>query len=68
MCDFDFLCVVVDSALRERLNKIMDLDYFTTLLEMKASMEVVVGREVKIRERREIREKRYDFGIYYFIM
>ena len=68
MCDFDFLCVVVDSALRERLNKIMDLDYFTTLLEMKASMEVVVGREVKIRERREIRENRYDFGIYYFIM
>ena len=46
----------------------MALDYFTTLPEMKASMEVVVGREVKIRERREIRENRYDFGIYYFIM
>ena len=46
----------------------MDLDYFTTLLEMKASMEVVVGREVKIREMREMRENRYDFGIYYFIM
>ena len=62
------MCVVVDSALRERLNKIMALDYFTTLPEMKASMEVVVGREVKIRERREMRENRYDFGIYYFIM
>lgn len=68
MCEFDFLCVVVDSALGERLNKIMALDYFTTLLEMKASMEVVVGREVKIRERIEMRENRYDFGIYYFIM
>ena len=68
MCDFDVLCVVVDSALRERLNKIMASDYFTTLPEMKASMEVVVGREVKIRERREMRENRYDFVIYYFIV
>ena len=57
MCDFDFLCVVVDSALRERLNKIMALDYFTTSPEMKASVEVAAGREVKIRERREMREK-----------
>ena len=64
MCDFDFLCVVVDSALRERLNKIMALDYFTTLSKMKAPVEVAVGREVKIRERREMKENRYDFGIY----
>ena len=67
MCDFDFLCVV-DSALRERLNKIMDSDYFTTSPEMKAPVEVAVGREVKIRERREMGENRYDFGIYYFIV
>ena len=58
MCDFDFLCVVVDSALRERLNKIMASDYFTTLPKMKAPVEVAAGRKVKIRERREMREKR----------
>ena len=58
MCDFDFLCVVVDSALRERLNKIMASDYFTTSPKMKAPVEVVAEREVKIRERREMREKR----------
>ena len=58
MCDFDFLCVVVDLALRERLNKIMASDYFTTSPKMKAPVEVAAGREVKIRERREMREKR----------
>ena len=58
MCDFDFLCVVVDSALRERLNKIMASDYFTTSPKMKAPVEVAAEREVKIRERREMREKR----------
>ena len=58
MCDFDFLCVVVDSALRERLNKIMASDYFTTSPEIKTPVEVAAGREVKIRERREMREKR----------
>ena len=26
------------------------------------------GREIKIRERRERRENRYGFGIYYFIV
>ena len=57
MCDFDFLCVVVDSALRERLNKIMASDYFTTSPKMKAPVEVAAEREVKIRERREMREK-----------
>ena len=62
------MCVVVDSALRERLNKIMASDYFTTLPEMKALVEVAAGREVKIRERREMGENRYDFGIYYFIV
>ena len=62
------LCVVVDSALRERLNKIMASDYFTTLPEMKALVEVADRRELKIRERREIGEKRYNFGIYYFFM
>ena len=66
MCDFDSLCVVVDSALRERLNKIMALDYFTTSPEMKAPVEIATGREVKIRERREMGENRYNFGIYYF--
>ena len=55
MCDFDFLCVVVDSALRERLNKIMASDYFTTSPKMKAPVEVAVEREVKIREMREKR-------------
>ena len=58
MCDFDFLCVVVDSALRERLNKIMASDYFTTSPKVKAPVEVAAEREVKIRERREMREKR----------
>ena len=58
MCDFDFLCVVVDSALRERLKKVMASDYFTTSPKMKAPVEVVAEREVKIRERREMREKR----------
>ena len=58
MCDFDFLCVVVDSALRERLNKIMASDYFTTSPKMKAPVEVAAGREVKIRERREERDER----------
>ena len=57
MCDFDFLCVVVDSALRERLNKIMASDYFTTSPKVKAPVEVAAEREVKIRERREMREK-----------
>ena len=68
MCDFDFLCVVVDLELRERLNKIMASDYFTTSLEMKALVEVVTRRKVKIRERREMGKNRYDFGIYYFIV
>ena len=60
------LCVVVDSALRERLNKIMASDYFTTLPEMKAPAEVADRRELKIRERREMGDNRYNFGIYYF--
>ena len=68
MCVILSLCVVVDSALRERLNKIMASDYFNTLPEMKAPVEVAVGREVKIRERREMGDNRYDFGIYYFIV
>ena len=42
--------------------------YFTTSREMKASAKVVDRRELKIRERREMWEKRYSFGIYYFIM
>ena len=67
MCDFDFLCVVLDLALRERLNKIMASDYFTTSAKMKALVEVVAGSKVKIRERREMGDNRYDFGIYYFI-
>ena len=46
----------------------MASDYFTTSLEMKALVEVAAGREVKIKERREIGENRYDFGIYYFIV
>ena len=46
----------------------MASDYFTTLPEMKALVEVAAGREVKIRERREMGENRYDFGIYYFIV
>ena len=59
VCDFDFFGgVVVDSALRERLNKIMASDYFTTSPKMKAPVEVAAEREVKIRERREMREKR----------
>ena len=66
MCDFDVLCVVVDSALRERLNKIMASDYFTTSPKMKAPVEIAAGREVKIRERREMGENIYNFGIYYF--
>ena len=68
MCVILSLCVVVDLALRERLNKIMASDYFTTALEMKALVEVVDRRELKIRERREMGEKRYNFEIYYFIM
>ena len=68
MCDFDFLCAVLDLALKERLNKIMASNYFTTSPEMKALVEVVAGREVKIRERREMGDNRYDFGIYYFIV
>ena len=35
---------------------------------MKALVEVVAGREVKIRDRREMGKNRYDFGIYYFIV
>ena len=66
MCDFDVLCVVVDSTLRERLNKIMASDYFTTSLEMKAPVEIAARRKVKIRERREMGDNRYNFGIYYF--
>ena len=62
------LCFVVDLALRERLNKIMTSDYFTTALEMKALVEVVDRRELKIRERREMGKKIYNFEIYYFIM
>ena len=58
MCDFDFLCVVLDLALRERLNKIMASDYFTTSAKMKALVEVVAGRKVKIRERREMGDGR----------
>ena len=54
MCVILSLCVVVDLALRERLNKIMASDYFTTSPEMKASAEVVDRRELKIRERREM--------------
>ena len=68
MCDFDLLCVVVDSVFRKRLNKIMASDYFTTSPQMKAPVEVAARREVKIRERREMGENRYDFGIYYFIV
>ena len=45
---FWFFCccccgVVVDSALRERLNKIMASDYFITSPEMKAPVEVAAG-------------------------
>ena len=68
MCVILSLCVVVDSALSERLNKIMASDYFTTSSEMKAPAEVVDRRELKIRDRREMGEKRYNFRIYYFIM
>ena len=68
MCVILSLCVVVDSALRERLNKIMASDYFNTLPEMKAPVEVADGRELKIRERREMEENRNDFGKYYFIV
>ena len=46
----------------------MASDYFTTSPEMKAPAEVADRRELKIRERREMGEKRYNFGIYYFIM
>ena len=46
----------------------MASDYFTTALEMKALVEVVDRRELKIRERREMGEKIYNFGIYYFTM
>ena len=63
-----FFCVVVDLALRERLNKIMASNYFTTSPEMKALVEVAAGREVKIRETREMGENRYGFGIYNFIV
>ena len=68
MCDFDFLCAVLDLALKERLNKIMASDYFITSAKMKALVEVVAGSKVKIRERREMGDNRYDFGIYYFIV
>ena len=43
---------------------------FTTSPEMKAQMEVADRRELKelkIKEKREMGEKRYNFGIYYFI-
>ena len=44
---FFFCCcccgLVVDSALRERLNKIMASDYFITSPEMKAPVEVAAG-------------------------
>ena len=33
---------------------------------MKASAEVADRRELKIRERREMGDDRYNFGIYYF--
>ena len=66
MCVILSLCVVVDSALSERLNKIMASDYFTTSSEMKAPAEVVDRRELKIRERKEMGKKRYNSGIYYF--
>ena len=39
-----------------------------TSSEMKAPAEVADRRELKIRERREMGEKIYNFGIYYFIM
>ena len=52
----------------ERVNKIMASGYFTTSSKMKAPVEVAAGREVKIRERREMGENRYDFGKYYFIV
>ena len=66
MCDFDVLCVVVDSALRERLNKIMASDYFTTSLEMKAPVEIAARREVKL-ERGE-RWERIDIILGYIIL
>ena len=44
------------------------LDYFTTSSEMKAPTEVTDGRELKMRERKEMGEKIYNFEIYYFIM
>ena len=40
---------------------------FTTSPEMKAPMEVADRIELKIRERREMGEKIYNFRIYYFI-
>ena len=52
----------------ERVNKIMASGYFTTSSKMKAPVEVAAGREVKIRETREMGENRYDFGKYYFIV
>ena len=52
----------------ERVNKIVASGYFTTSSEMKALVEVATRREVKIRERREMGENRYDFGKYYFIV
>ena len=62
MCVILSLCVVVDSALRERLNKIMASDYFTTSSKMKALTEVVDRRELKIRERREMVRKDIILG------
>ena len=41
---------------------------FTTSPKMKAPAEVADRRELKIRERREIREKIYNFEIYNFTM
>ena len=57
VCVILIFCVVVDLAVKERLNKIMTSDYFTTAPKMKAPVKVATGREVKIRERREMREK-----------
>lgn len=46
LSDFEFFfyfVVFVDADLREKLNKIMSSEYFTTTPEMKAAVEVVVA-------------------------
>lgn len=43
LCVLKCLCFCVDSGLRERLNKIMASDYFTTTPEMKAPVEVAAA-------------------------